>query len=787
MNANLDPTAVDERRRDLDAYDAYVLEGQSPSQSQLFDAAAEARGAAGADWFLALPIVTIDEEHVLHSATLVSAADPKIDAELVVAAHRLFPLKSARGHGALINALRYRDVAPLRNATSEQALELILSRHPSCKVVERRPGRNFGDFKFLFVFGGARATQDQLESVSHRVQRLLAISQPVQAAAQIAAAQAIDRGVETYEQSSTSSEGTDLASDLSALNSDVEQQIVALAADATQSDSVRVFDLQHGASGLELAERHPSNGNEPVALVGAAGGGQSPLQAAAIRRRPMILNSPDDYERLGISSADQPLMPTLIVPIPQPLGTSPEDSLGLLEVTRSSTQQLYRVVDLQLLRIAAFRLSQARLHRLLAEISKSLSNARGFASTAPLPGPETSALVPAQWSRQREPLTALLDEAQDVLGCLTISLRVLSTDGTALVRIAATPSGLSGDARTQLPLSSAPTDSCPLVARVCMTGITEATTGAEQGGVSSGGDPMQRHELVSSYCTPVFVHGRLCGSLNFDSRSRRVAPAAFRSVAELIAESCGQLLESSVAAQVLSAQQVAFRGAMRVHQIRKSLERVSESTTGIVASPSTGPSPADLDELRESSTRALLAIDPLLVPPDDVRKRWQRMPLERLIREAVDRAELDSRISLEQPQTQLKIASETARFVYGPLVELLLNAAAASQGCAGDVDITVGDPVMWSGRMCCPVTIANPTRGRLDSVIAESLYQAPIVPFDHPQRGASPSRRRVSWGAYLAAEQIRSIGGDVFVRHVTDNSVTTTLRVPTEQSPRGVS
>jgi hypothetical protein len=754
--------------------ESFVLDGTSTSRRDLVRSAQRLRRASDARWLIMLVFYGDRGVRLLHSATTVATADPDLTDRIAAVAHDLVPHRRVFPHDALQDDLArarprlglLREAIAGSHAASAVRDELIdlLAQQGPVAGVSRALGRNFPRQRVVLVAG---TTVKRLESSEQELRQLIvaaATSQTIQSFETVSTAERIDDQVTAYEREFTDRYIAGPAALRQRLQG-TERRIVELAREATSSEQAVLWDLPAGAGRGRLEPRVHRGVPRPEAIAvpdrESSAAQEAPI-AGFTRRRPLIANSEDDYQQLNLQATDD-AHPVLVVPIPRPLDQSPADPIGVLVLGRA--RDPFRVVDLQLARIAAMRIAHARLQHLLV----SLTQARlRFRTEGGQPIREAELGLddaPPEWRAQAPLFTTLLKEAHEVFGCRSISLRVQSLDGRSLVRLVASPPDRLHERGTSLQMPRSGRDEPrSVVADACRRGETIQVLDADRYAEEhpDGWYPVT-DDVGSALCVPVFAMGRICGTLNIEiGRARspedgRVQPFAqpFQAVALELAETCGAGLDAATASAVSRAQSVAFGTAIRFHQIKKSLEEIR----GQLGTPGT----ETVDESAVSS--ALRRIEPLLRSPFVERRGARSKELRSLIRSCVREAKIVNRTEIDLDEIGCRLSSLVVQAAHYPLVELFLNAATASQNQYPAIRVR-GEMGVWAGSPCCFLEISNPVAGRIDPAIAQVLYRSAV------QRTAG------GWGAYLAAEQIRSVGGDVFLAESESRWATTVVRLP---------
>jgi hypothetical protein len=754
-------------------FESFLLNGISTTRHDLVTDVERLRVASEARWSLLLVFSEDRGVRLLQSVTVLTVDDERTSQRLASLAHELIPHRRRFAHDDLLAQLTRRqprldllqhaiELSDLPKPIIGKVLGTLRAPGPVAST-EPQLGRNFPRLRMVVVAGTSRSRLARSTDELRRLTLGVATSQTIQSFETIAAAQRIDDRVTDYERDLASEQISGLE-ELGKRLRQTEDQIVDLARQATEGDYATLYDRQADGSDGLLASRSSGGGQEQRPMVIPeldSNQPQQPAMAGIVRRRPLIANSPDDYSQLNLVDVPQS-HPVIVVPIPQPLDLSYAAPIGVLEIGRQ--EEPFRVVDLQLARIASIRIAQARLQHLVA----SLTRARlAFRMQGASQRPEVATPLsepPSEWSALASGFTKLLDEAMQVFGCMSISLRVQSLDGRSLVRLAASPDARMHDRGRVLPIPrSADDPHGSTVAEVCRTGRPRQVTNVDQHRADHGDRWFDaRGGVGSALCLPVSAMGRICGTLNIelaslgsgDGQVGQPFSQPFQAVAMDLAETFGAGLDAATASSVNRAQSVAFGTAIRAHQLQKSLvELRSELSKG-------------KGKLDQSVVTAVLnTIEPLLNTPFSAKRDARGTTLLKLVRSCVREAEIAERTDVEIPAEGFNLRGRTVREIRYPLVELLLNARLASQNQSMPIRISAIHGV-WAGARCCFVEISNPVAGRLDARVTSIMYRSAVA------------RDRGGWGAYLAAERIRSAGGDVFLTSADMSEITTTIRLP---------
>jgi GAF domain-containing protein len=528
---------------------------------------------------------------------------------------------------------------------------------------------------------------------------------------------------------------------------DVPDAFLGAALRLTASSVGNLYFDSRDAKSLELeAAVNNANRIEEIAIDDR----ESVVAWVYRRRKPMIINDIRDYLRMhpgtGYRSVtDEELQPyaELAVPIVQssfrPRGGN---VIGVLNVEKAAPLDsgYYTYRDLAILRLAANRLSLWRAHTLLSEFSRSLAqltrrNALSSKGATSEESERAGTGVPADaWGA-----TPIVDEVLANVYALTRSysacVRLLTPDRQHLVRFCAHPPERMQDGNRTLAVRNAESVNA-WVARngaVCYLANTNGDNAFAgypglHGYVETHGDT--RAEL----CLPVFVAGRVVGTLNLESKYRD-GYADARDLAAAVVEQVGLALQHARRAQEQTVFSMTIATCANVHELLHQADEIKELCDGR----------QDLLAIAENITRLV-----------DVRSEpavGGRHTTEEILQRALDSLGYSHIFhARNEPAIRLRHADVEALMLQLIFEELLRNAYTAAH------KVTLRGSYAWhaahlGGRRYLSVTIANPIRRSVAPEKKEALYRVPVV-YDK-------DRRHI--GAFTAGALARFLGGELYI------------------------
>ena len=361
-------------------------------------------------------------------------------------------------------------------------------------------------------------------------------------------------------------------------------------------------------------------------------------------------------------------------------------------------------------------------------------------------GPRFFLDIPIDFRRTRPTLSHSLEQVWTLTRSSSVTIRLLSSDGTRLVRFCAVPSermhdiaptielddvgsvnawvGRAGKACHLRDLADGPTSQTDL----------EAHEGLKAAMIVRGFHP--RSEL----CFPLFVDGRLVGTMNLESTIPHAYAETFQ-VAEAIAELVALQLASArrrIRDQVFS---LSAATTANTHEIMK-------AAGGLLARAKHQVSLSSGD-VQQSAKLIMASVSAMRNPTSDRRRTLAQIIHGAIVRNKLDEyADIDG--SLPNAEELSPWATLSLQVAFG---ELLQNAAFGAFGLSNwRLAISCSERSL-GGREYWRISLGHSVLEPFEPSWLDSLYRRPLV-----KRG----EERVHIGAYVVGALVRSMGGDVY-------------------------
>jgi GAF domain-containing protein len=503
------------------------------------------------------------------------------------------------------------------------------------------------------------------------------------------------------------------------------------------------------------------------------------------RNRPLLINDIHDFLRthpdigfVNVHAEGRVAYAELAVPIrlKHPSSLRPA-VLGVINVERveGADEGPYTAQDLAVVQQLAERFCLLRSEALLALAGTSLVDltrlsALDRANVEP-PGPprpvrhssRSFARLPSDLRATRHTLMTSLEQVFVLTRSSTATIRLLTPDGRESVRFCALPESRMGHGHPVIDVESAN----GVHAWVSRTGrecylrdlLPDGDLDKEVARYPGLGRPLLVHGGPrSEVCFPLFVNGRVVGSMNLESTVydayAETLPVA-HAVAEQVALQLGRR-RRSIDEEVFS---LSASTTANTHEILQTATRLldrSKEAPHISAA-----------EVRRGAEELLASISAMKVTDDA-----EQLSLNAIVKGALHRNDLDGHAHIEDqlPSSPLFSSVETLmlKVAFG---ELLRNAATAALRVPGGFNLTIES----SGRHLGGVdfhslSVCHHIIEPLERRLLDRLYRRPIRKFHG-------DRQHI--GAFLIGSLVRSMGGDVYVAPQADELMfSTVVEVP---------
>lgn len=283
-----------------------------------------------------------------------------------------------------------------------------------------------------------------------------------------------------------------------------------------------------------------------------------------------------------------------------------------------------------------------------------------------------------------------------------------------------------------------------------------------------------RGKTVSEISVPVTVEGMVIGVVNLESPIERNYDARI-STAIAFAEHVGMVIADARLRLSRELHGYATRIVQRGHDMGEETKIIAKAVEG---------------NPQEERARVEQAIDSIearargirrFAPEAECRIPTDLPTLAEEARKDASVALIDSEIDPEQ--TGRPFSTATTQVVYECLRHVFVNVQEHNPIDAERLPRVELKGALWGGRLYQVLSVANQTKEDLDPDRAINFFRVPVI--DQRKRSRSPGDGRIEvprFGAYLAGNQARSIGGNVHMILDEPNEVRVMVMVP---SPTG--
>jgi GAF domain len=523
----------------------------------------------------------------------------------------------------------------------------------------------------------------------------------------------------------------------------------------------KVLDVALDLTGSSLGNIYFDSREGDLLELEAAALNDKPLQSIAVddpdsvvawvysRRRPMVINDIRDFRRMYpsgyISVAGDEVRPyaELAVPIVQTsLGPGGGTVVGVINVekVRPLDTGYYTYRDLTVLRLTASRLSLWRAQRLHSHFSRSLAGlTRSAIGLSPFTDERPRQIGPGQIPADAWGAKTVIDQTLRVVYDLTRSqsatVRLLTPDRRSLVRFSAFPSDRLSDEFAVITVKERRSVNAWVAreGRQChLRNTRQDKAVAEYKGLDGYLDarPKTRSEL----CLPIFVSGRIVGTLNLESQHQD-GYANTHDLAQAVVEQVGLALEHARRAEEQTVFSMSLATTANSHELLKAIGHLRAG-------------PRDRAALRALADRMEGLIDT---------EAQRQAPREATTSEIVSQVLADLNFqsvfpARTPPPFDIHHSGLETLILQVVLTELFRNAHAAA------LNVSLKCSLQWhathvGGRSYLTLHVANPIRYSVAPTTADVLFRSPVR-----YQGS-----RLHIGAFTAAALVRSLGGDIYV------------------------
>jgi hypothetical protein len=582
---------------------------------------------------------------------------------------------------------------------------------------------------------------DRLDDALYDLTCMVNASAPVVVHGNLAAEQDVEQALDYLEEQAS---GLSVAAPLGKL----PQLVLDAALRLTGSSLGNIyFDTREGD---ELALEAKAMNARPVERI-AIDDPDSVVAWVYSRRKPMVINDIRDFTKMHqsgyIDVTGDELYPyaELAVPIVQSsLGAGGGTVVGVINVekVRPLDEGYYTYRDLTVLRLTASRLSLWRAHGLLSHFSQSLTqltrNAVGvspFARRRPRPDHIGPYVVPADAWGAKDVVDQTLNAVYDLTRSHSATVRLLTPDRRALVRFSAFPPARLKDQHGVIEVRDTKSVNAWVArhGRRCYLPNTHKDKPyAQYEGLQ--GHTEARPKTRSELCLPIFVSGRLVGTLNLESRHLN-GYSDTHDLAAAVVEQVGLAIQHARRAEEQTVFSMSIATTANSHELLKEIDKVRQAADGredLVGIAETMKSLIDTEEERRPTKNATTA--------EIVKQVLSDLHFTHVF------------ATRSEPPFDVRHVGARALMLQIALVELFRNAYDAAY------KVSLKCSLQWhatqvGGRSYLTLHIANPIRTRVPESKTNVLFRAPVR-----YKG-----ERLHIGAYTAAALIRSLGGDIYV------------------------
>jgi len=577
----------------------------------------------------------------------------------------------------------------------------------------------------------------------------------------------------------------DISGDLSAQT----RSMVELAAEVTDSTDAAYYLLDPVEAVLRLVATHPPASDrgsfpETVAVESDFAAG-----VAAKRRRPVAHGSGGSTAyraTLQTDRVNEDRYVEIATPVPGHIASNRPSCTGVLTVLRltKSRRELasYAAYHHALLRNVALRI--ALLHatedmEAAAEMFRDLTIRRTETALRPRERQADEVVqqlhshpIPEDVNRALPAIEDSLAKVARLTGSHSATFRVALPDietaaphGLSLVRVAAHSKEGMLDPQVVQDMDGGGVN------------VQAALTGSVQNvpfvGQNKSYEPV-REGTLSEISVPVKVEGMLIGVVNLESRVGRNYDARV-STAIAFAEHVGMVLADARLASARQLHQFATQIVTRAHDLSAETTQITQATA--TSPPMVKHKVNEALEQIEERARGIGKFD-----LEEGRRGPMTMPA--IAAAAVEKAEIaaiDADFEAEiEGEAWNPFGEITTGVVYDCLRHVFVNVQNHMPIKAeGPAQVRMARGVLWGGRRYDVLRVRNEAKRRIDPVRAINLYRVPIV--DRKRQRRSSGGEEVDlprFGAYLAGNQARAIGGNVHLALESPKRVRLTVMVP---------
>lgn len=591
------------------------------------------------------------------------------------------------------------------------------------------------------------------------------------------------------------------------------EQLIILAAEVTNSNAAAFYRHDAVARTLTLAAEHIRPGtrgeHKPVIHVSEEqveiphGEEERPADpgvelrtvvaaASYERRRPVAYgtNGPESHLAPTFTAHENAYVSEMATPVPGPPASARAHCVGVVTVTRFSEEgtpgRAFGAYDHALLRNLVLRLALLRATgdmeaaasmfaqlairgALVAPATLEAPQLQAMRSLRPRGAPEPALVVPDDIAVALPAIRAALADIVQLTQSHSATFRAALPDpnsraphGLSLMRVAAHPQERMHDPDPIQDVTN-PGVNC----RAALTGIAQNVPDVES-------EPAYQRSRgsASEISAPVTLEGMVVGVVNLESPSLRNYDARVATVIAF-AEHLGSALANARLALARDLHGYAMRIITRGHDLSHESEEIAKATRR-----SSAPTRARLAQILEELDRRMRGIRDFAA---DAPKPGLPDRLVPLAREAWKAAEIEFlEEDLREEPKLAPLNGEALTLVYECVRHVFVNVQEHTpvEAPPARVSATSGE---WGGRSYQILRVLNHATIALAPERAVNLYRVPV--FDTKRDEARPTEevKVPRFGAYLAGNQARLLGGDVHLALRSPKRVSVTVMIPEAQ------
>jgi GAF domain-containing protein len=758
---------------------AYALAGQYCETAQIGARLEELREEADAT---AVVLLAWREQTFFHSLLLLRHRDPaagrKIEAKLVSGTYQpqssppFWELFRPEIHDEQWLADQISQTPLLASIRESLAGHRLTAIRAAVDVRRSESGLDLTPASAVAVLVEPRRslTNVQERRAAEDVAMMINVCAPVVVHGNLAAESAVDRALEPFDDLATldSTQGNEAANGQADLFAELPQDILDIALKLTGSTVGNVYLDAREAPHLRLAAA--TENARPFSTIEIADT-QSVVAWVYRRRRPMVINDIRDFQRLhptgrylSVTEPGASAYAELAVPVFQSsVGQSVRNVIGVINVEKirrsdgSGDSGYYSYRDLTMLRSVATQLSLWQSHALLNSFSRSLAKLtrrHTVRAYQPNPIPDARAAppgIPADATGAHSAIAETLRSLYDVTRTYSAAVRLISPDQSQLVRFAAYPSERQHDPHPSIAVG----DRGSVNSWVAREGVSCYLRNRRETKALAGyrglDDVMEcRDGIVAELCLPIFVSGRVVGTLNLESRYRD-AYADHVEIANAFVEQIGLAVAHARRTLEQEVYSLSIATTANLHQVYRHVDRLKAHAKG----------DADLLAIAFSIENAVAA-ETLVQEP--------AVSTVHLVEQVLRQLHFDAFFDVGSSPIELMHSGTEALILRIVFEELFRNAHA--EAIRTRLDCTV----KWrihrvGGKQYLGISIHNPLLRKLHPA-ASTLYRAPV-------RYRS-GRQHI--GAFLSGALVRSIGGEIWAESDVPPHFIVRLDIPIDRS-----